>query len=326
MVVGIAVSAVLLWFALDGVDFSAMQASLTHANFYYVLPVVLLFASHFLLKAMRWAVLLTPISPAPWQHLFTPMMLGYFANNLLPARLGEVIRIVFGARRLGVGKGQILATLLLERIFDFIAVLGFGALAITFSDADSDWLRQSAWVVTAIVGTVLVVALFIVWRTRQFLRLANYPIGLLPAKRRAYVQEKLQELALALSSLRSARLVARLLVNSMLQWALVSGAIYCSLVAVGIDVSIQAAFAVLAATVIAVSLPSAPGFFGSVQFAFAIALQPFGVDQSQAFAASIYYHLINFLGLIVVGVFLLNRIGLSLGALSQTAEREMEKS
>ena len=82
----------------------------------------------------------------------------------------------------------------------------------------------------------------------------------------------------ALSSVQSLRRMLLLLGNSVAQWSLMGVCLWMSVAAVGVDIGPALTVIALAATVVAVTLPNAPGYLGALQAAFVFSLQPFGVS------------------------------------------------
>ncbi len=77
-------------------------------------------------------------------------------------------------------------------------------------------------------------------------------------------------------------------------------------------------------TALGVAIPSTPGFFGVVQFCFWVSLRIFGVEKADAFAASVYYHLSQYIPVTLVGLYSLARLGLRFGDITREAVHEAE--
>ena len=131
LVFGTAVSLLALYFALRNVDLSSLLESILSASPLWMFVVLVSYMVHFWLKAMRWCSLLEPVYHTNTREAYPVMMTGFFANNFLPAHLGEFVRMFVGARVFDTSKTKVLATIALERILDFtvIALLFSAALA-----------------------------------------------------------------------------------------------------------------------------------------------------------------------------------------------------
>ena len=324
---GIVISIVCLWLALRGTDFRQIGQMLAQAQLWLGLPLLLSYILFYWIKAVRWRLMLQPIHQTSAKELFIPMMMGFFANNILPAHLGEFVRMYLGAKMLKLSNAQVLATIILERIFDFLAVVLFLGVALILGGRVSEQLANAGYVVAFIgLALLLMTAIFAVY-TQVFLRLIHNATFFLPQKLRHKILHHLEIGALGFDSLKRADLLAGIVVTSLLQWLLIGVGIYCGMMSVGIEAPISASFVVLAATVFAVTLPAAPGFFGTMQLAFTLSLQPYAIGESQAFAASVVYHSITYLFVTLLGLYLMRHLGYRLGELRQqveSAEEEVE--
>ena len=123
IIVGVAVSLACLAYAMRGVSWEELKVGFANAN-YLTLPLMLAFLFAFYwLKAVRWAWLLTPIQPFTGRQLMPPLLIGFAANNVLPAHLGEFVRVFVVNRKFGLPATTVLSTVVLERIFDVLAIL-----------------------------------------------------------------------------------------------------------------------------------------------------------------------------------------------------------
>jgi uncharacterized protein (TIRG00374 family) len=306
----IAISVVSLYIALRGADIGQIVTTLRQARLWIALPLLLLHLPFYILKAERWRLLLEPVRRARTRDLLPPMMIGFMGNNVLPARLGELIRMYLGARALDVAQSQVLATLILERIFDFIGVLvllAAGGLLLTNVPAV---IVSAGYIAAAISVIAIGGALAYVMFTDWVVRVASVATRVLPDGIANAVRRQLELGATGMASLRDWRLLLAIVGNSVLQWLIMACCIYVSCQAVGIQAPLPVAFIVLAATVFAIVVPAAPGFFGTLHLSFVLALTPFGVDGTRAFAAAVFYHIFPYLAVILTGLFYVRQSGL----------------
>jgi uncharacterized protein (TIRG00374 family) len=121
------------------------------------LPLVLI---NMLLRAVRWRTLLgaNPQTTSYWS-VFSALMIGYLANNVLPARAGDLVRIYTLSSQVKLSRSHILATVLIERVLDMAAIILVLALA-TITSPLPGWLRQGATVL-AVVTLISIIALII---------------------------------------------------------------------------------------------------------------------------------------------------------------------
>ena len=294
---------------------------------YRLLPVLIgMLVSLYALKAYRWRLLLSPLGDyGTWRDCFGPMISGFAVNNVLPARAGEVVRVMVFARRSGLPVASVLTTVVLERILDMLSILVFLSVGLLNLPEMPDALRDSALFIGA-VATVGVAGavVFLVW-TSLFVRFVNWGLALcrVPESLRAKVSRILETAVTGLASLKSPTKLAVIVVVSLLQWGLNGALMYLSLRSFGVVVPIPAALVLLGVVALAVAVPASPGFFGVIQFCFTSTLKIFPVSPPAVLAASIYYHMIQYIPVTLYGLLWLSRSGFQMreaGPVPQEAE------
>lgn len=337
ILIGILISAGFLWFSLAGTDFASIGKSLANANWWWCLPMLVAYVIYYWIKAIRWRLLLAPMTETTARAIFAPMMIGFTFNNILPAHLGEFVRMYLGARQLKLGSSQVLATIVLERVFDMMSVILFFGLALVVAKDVDPTLVQAGWIIAVAGGVFIVMAgLYIVWtnrfigvlrRTTAFLERVSHVRGLgILARLRGFVLHQLEIGVEGLYALKNPRLLFWIVVTSVAQWGFMGVAAYLAIIAVGAEVQLSAAFVVLAATTFGVTLPAAPGFLGTVQAMFKIALVPYGVSVTAAFAASAFFHVPTYLIVTLPGLWLLKRTGYKMSEIREEAEAAAEEA
>src|SRR5438105_3805238 len=113
--IGLVVSLVCLVLAFRGVDMGAAAALIAGANYWLLLPALAAYFAGVWVRAVRWRYLLRPIKPMPSGRLFPVVVIGYMANDVLPARMGEIARAYVLGRQEGVSSTSVLATIAVER-------------------------------------------------------------------------------------------------------------------------------------------------------------------------------------------------------------------
>lgn len=157
-VAGIAISVILLWLALRGLDPRQTWAALSGANFWFVAPAVLIYFGGVAIRGMRWQRLLLPVGKIPVRQAIALLIVNYTVNNIVPARMGDVVRVFLLARETGVRKSASLATVVLERLFDVLAILAIiiaSTVVLSWPSPLLTALRVAA--VLAIVATGLLI-------------------------------------------------------------------------------------------------------------------------------------------------------------------------
>jgi uncharacterized protein (TIRG00374 family) len=316
---GIVLSAVCLYFALRGTDLRGIGAAVAHARPNFIVVLIGAQVLYFGLKAVRWRMLLAPVRQTSTRPLVGPMMIGFMANNLLPAHLGELVRMYLGARELRVAHSQVLATLMLERVFDMLAILALFSIS-TFLVPNVPNALVAAGFASAAISVAVVIAAAVYVAAPEFVSRPARIVGRrLPARLRVTVVTQLELATDGLRAIADPRLLAGIVVTSIAQWWLMAMSIYVSLRAVGVIIPAAASFVVLTATVLGVMVPAAPGFFGTLELTFMLSLRPFSVGDQSAMAAAMIFHIVPYVGVVAVGMYYVRAMGGGVGEIRREA-------
>jgi len=318
----IVISAVFLAFAVHGVNWSEAAAALARAQYLYVIPMLAITVWSLYIRAQRWRVLLRPVGTPSMRTLVAATNIGFMANMLLPLRVGEVIRPVLVSRKEREPLSGILATVVLERIFDMFTILflfGVSASMVAVSDDVRQWgfrLLALAAVVGAIVAAVR-------WQEHLALKALRLMLRPFPPRLTEPVDHFFRGFVQALEILDSPLTFIQLLGWSLYLWVVIALIYLVGLLAFGLPVPLLVGSIVITAVVaIAVSAPSAPGYIGAFQVGCKLALVIFGVSDSDAFAYSIVLHLTQFGGVVAAGLYSLAREGMSVRQLEEVSEAD----
>ncbi len=126
--IGVGLSLALLVLFVVTIDLGRMGRALAEANYLYLVPGVALYLISVLFRTVRWQVLLRHMGAVPLRRLYPVVVVGYMANNLLPMRMGELVRSYYLGRREGLSTTSTLATILVERVLDAVTLLLFIAV------------------------------------------------------------------------------------------------------------------------------------------------------------------------------------------------------
>jgi uncharacterized protein (TIRG00374 family) len=292
--IGLAITAVTLWLALRGVSFRDLARDLRKADVVVLLAYsVPAYLVSLWLRALRWRHLTDAVQPIATGPLLRATAVGFMVNNLVPLRIGEVVRAWTLSRETGASGAAILGTVLLERLLDAVAVLGL-AFAI-LGTREGAIPMESLLFVGLLLPLGAVVLLRIaperVVRATGWLRTFGVREAAVTG-----LQRVVRNVAEGLGSLRGGRHLFWIAWHTVWIWGVLSVIpFYGTLVALGVDLgspmrNLAAAYTTLVAVGIAVALPSAPGFFGPYHYAARLALGRFGLADSTALAVGTLAH------------------------------------
>ncbi len=290
-----------LVYALWGVDFARLGSVLAGARYWVLAPFGVFLALFYGFTGLRWNLILRPLGRYSLLQSGAAMMIGFAGNNVLPAHLGELVRAVVFGRKFGVPPSSVLVTLVVERILDVFSILFFYFLAVLSIDPFPESIKLGAEAIAAVMAGLCVAIIFFLRDPEFFLRLWDRFAGWLPAVLREKGRGLLENAAAGLSALRSPAMLAGMLGYSLLKWLSCGAMVWLALLSFDQQISFGVSMIVIAVTAVAVTVPSAPGFFGAMQAAFVFALLPFGISREVALAASVFYLVSQWLPVTVFG-------------------------
>ena len=309
--VSVAMSALFLWLAVRGVHWEDAAAALRGANYVWVVLMLPVTVWTLFIRAQRWRVFLHDVGVPPLRPLVSATNIGFMANMVLPLRIGEVIRPVLLSRRAHLSLSGVLASVLLERIFDMFTILFLFGVSVSLVTV-SDEVRQWGWMLTGLAVAVAAVIVLIRVQERLALRIARRLADLVPGQAGDSAYQFAEGFVRALEMLDSPMAYVKAFAWSLYLWIAISVVYVFGFWAFHMDVpELRGALVLTTLVAIAVSVPSAPGFIGSFQLGCVLGLRIFGVKESPALAFSLIVHLSQFVGVIGAGLYSLWVEGIS---------------
>ena len=303
---GLVIGTVFLWFALRSIDMRAVVAILVRADGFDVLGIIGCSLAFVGVKALRWSWLMRHLRLISFERLIGPVFAGSAVNYGIPHG-GELVRVWMVSRREQIPKAALLASIAVERLFDFCAALLLGLVALLAGRAVLDILGVYLWVLLAFVAVMLGVALPFVLCPAGAIEVSRSLLKPLPAAAGDWILRHIEHGIGGLGSLQQGSTLVKVLGLSVAQWALMVGCAWFSLRAVGVVPDPALALVILLLLVVGLTLPTAPGHVGTTQVAFLLAAGPFGIGKEEAIAGSFVYNLFVPVTFIVIGTFFLLR-------------------
>uniref|UniRef100_A0A832I2U7 Flippase-like domain-containing protein n=1 Tax=Eiseniibacteriota bacterium TaxID=2212470 RepID=A0A832I2U7_UNCEI len=324
-VVAIAISAVCVWISMKDVRLADVLDALGRANWGGFVALMVLTLFGFWVRAVRWRYFIAAPRPISTGSLFSATMIGFMANNVLPFRLGEFVRPWALARREGLSKTTLLATIVVERAVDMLTLLGILGLSLLVHPISE--ATEGGRMVRAGAGVLLLLCValtvFVVVLESQP-RLAHGVIGaltaFLPAGPRDRVARAVTHFLEGLGLFRDLPRLLWVFVLSFGMFAVYALALSVGMWSIGIEVPWYGGLVMLVVTAIGIMVPAAPGYVGTLNVACIAGLALFGVGKEVAAPFSWFYFASQWLPITAVGLFYLNREGLSLRTLGQAQE------
>jgi glycosyltransferase 2 family protein len=277
---GLAIGAFFLWLALRGVSGEEIRSLIAAVRLKWVALALCLYGGGLFLRVIRWHSLLSVLVSASRARVTEALLVGYAFNNLLPARLGELVRADYAKRRMGVTRSAILGSIVVERLLDvFIVVLSLsgGLLVLSFGArhrVEGFEMLQFVSFTGALGASVALLSVgCVLWlRRRGF----GFPV---------LVQRLIADLSDGLQTFGRVNTLQLLLLSGGV-WLLEGGAMWSVVRSLDVNLGIAQSAVLLGAASLSTLVPTAPGYLGSYQFAFALTLSTFSFSVATGIVAA----------------------------------------
>lgn len=321
VLVSVLAIALMGWF-LQHADLADVWVQVRQARLDLLVVGFVLLVMTFVIRAHRWQYLLKPIGPTRFRTAFRTTVIGFAALGVLPARAGDLLRPYLLARQEGLSTSVTLATIVMERVLDLIAMLVLLAFYV-WGTSDSarlpGSLRQGIEVSAALGGLVAILLVALTWvmatHPERIGRLVFSSARMLPST----IADRLAGYARTFSSgfavAREPQALAAALFWSFLLWVTIAGEAWLVALAFGIHMPFSGSFLLQALLTIGVAVPT-PGGIGSYHEAYRIgATTFFGAANDSAVAAAIVTHAISYVPVVLAGTIFMAQDGLGFGRL-----------
>ena len=336
--IGLGISLLFMLLLVWTVDSKQIIVELREANYLFLIPAILLYFVSIYFRSIRWKHLLSPVATIGIAKLYPVIIIGYMANNLLPVRLGELVRAYYLSRREDISGSASLASIAVERVFDGITLLIFCFTAVpilyflgAFSTT-SELHRASAilfaFLTLGLFGLALV--LFNFMASNKFNNISSYFLRFIPIRFKPHASTLIQQFSQGLATLRSIRSQMRIVLLSLPVWLTECG-VYAS-VAYGFGIPeyfesqlvfLTAILLVTATSNLVTAIPSSMGGIGPFEVVAQQTLVALGLSASLGATYSGFVHIIAlWLPVNIVGIILVWSHNLSLSKLTDLAKTE----
>jgi uncharacterized protein (TIRG00374 family) len=326
---GLLLSGIALYVVFKNIPLSELVGYLKTVNYWWVIPASAVILVSFMIRVVRWQLLLSPFKKTDFWSAHHPLMIGFMLNCILPGRVGELARPAIFYKKEKVPFTKVLATVGAERVFDvlvllisFVIVLATveisPTLDLTFGEYHLNKATLEKVGMTTLLlclGLMVCIALVSVKQSHRLIRqtILSMPQLLLFAGSsfKEKVREKLcvrlvrifDNLAAGFDLLKSPKKISLCLGLSFVVWAAGGFSIYVMAFGCpGIELSFLEMYAMMVIICFFISLPSAPGFWGLWEAGGVFGLLIFGVPAKEAAGFTLANHVFQMLPVIVVGL------------------------
>jgi hypothetical protein len=294
------------------VELNEVWRSLRSSNYWWLLPAFGGLVVFVVLRSIRWRYLfVAQTRPSLWP-VTEATLIGQFFNSVLPARAGELARVVALNLRAGTSRAETLSTVVVERAFDVLALLVLLFVGLPWFP-DVTWLRTAAWLAVGLGLALALTAVALALYGERPVHFLLRPLARLPFLSTRRVELAALNLTQGLAGLRRTHLGLGAFALTTASWLVLAVTYWLVLLCFDLGLSPGAALLVVIATGLSLVLPSGPAALGVFEAATVVALGAYGVSESKALSYALVLHALIVVPFIAAGGVVLNLHGAELG-------------
>jgi uncharacterized protein (TIRG00374 family) len=282
----------LLYLSFQDIDWARVRRTWSVAQFPLMAGACSLITVTLFLRSLRWRLLLLADRHVTIPAAFWATSAGYFGNNFLPARAGELIRTMMVSSRSGLSRMYVLTTALAERMIDALVLLIISVVVVTALPSKPAWLAEASKPFS-IIGVIGVLGIVILPYTQRFWLsiIGSLP---LPAALSTRVKGLLDHVLRAIRSFHDTQRLLAFLALTCIIWCIDAVTMVTVGKGLGLEISLRVSFLLIAALGLGSALPSTPGYVGVFQFIAVSVLVPFGLERENAIAFILMFQALQY--------------------------------
>lgn len=307
---GFGVGVLFAYLALKDIDYSKLPGIYSKANLWYLLPSLAVMMAELFFRGIKWKMLLNPAGKISIFNSFRLETIGLALNNILPLRLGEIVRAFWASKISSIPVVTVFSTIFVERVVDAVLlfILFIVAVKLDVSIPAVAAFGKYFWPALGAFGAGMLVLVFIdeiishKWFSAFF---GKHP----------RIFKFLKDIALGVKAFHDWKTAFGIILTGIIQWSL--DALNMYLIAASFNmhsvITFYKSLKLLFAGAIASSIPAMPGFFGNFEYSLVKFMSLWGVDKDAGFAFASYLHLAFYFAVTLAGLFFIYQMGWSVG-------------
>ncbi|AJF60037.1 MAG: flippase-like domain-containing protein [Candidatus Diapherotrites archaeon] len=320
MIVSYLVSLLLVAIIIAFVDLEEVLRQVIGFGAVHFTVISVLSIATFVFRGIIWKELLKPFTEISLLESTYITTIGFFANNVLPLRIGEIVRAYVLSVHKKIGKVKSFSSVLAERIVEGLTLVAFFVAGIAFLPSIGPELKQLILLPVALFVALLLVFLF--------------PGKALAITRKLFsgfkffykVEHLLEDFVSGGKAMRNGlRPNAIIWGASIATWGLLAVIYHVAAVQLGLEFSLAELLLLVSVTGLSVMIPSAPGFIGTFEFGFILAFSALGLSAEAATSMAVILHLAFWISTNIAGLIALNRLNLSFSSIMAMEKVEEAK-
>lgn len=281
---GIVIGIAALYIVYITINGSTLREAIAAVNVVWLVPIILVNVLVIFSKAYRWQALVKPLHHVSLLRITKILTIGFMANNILPARLGDAMRIHMMNRKTDLGRAATTGGLIADKIIEGLSFLFLTVLLFIFSNVPQ-WMRYGLGVTLLIIIGMYIAAHIYSRSNVRHPALARFQEGLAP--------------------LHNHRVFWIGVGTSLVSWLMQMAMIHMTQLAFGVHLPLWGTMLVLVAVNLAVITPGPPAHIGTFELACVLSYTFLGIDKNVGLLVGATYHLVQVLPVTLVGALIL---------------------
>jgi len=271
-----------------------------------------------LLRAFRWRLILNAQKELKYLSVLKVLMVGFMGNNVLPLRAGEFVQaFLINHIDKNISKSTAFASVMVNRIFDGIAVVFFALIGLSSLPQIPVWLKQAVIFGAVLFAGAFGFSLILVKTPKLYILLLNILHKMLPESMQHFVIKLIENFIVGLSTFKSTWGIVVAIIISILIWGIEGLFYYFCIRAFGFNLSLLNAALVMGIMNLGVMVPTSPGAIGTYQYIMVQVMGLFAIVQAESLGLSLVIQFIQNISVILLGIISLYSLGFNFNVFKQ---------
>jgi len=305
LILSIGISGIAVFWLISKVNLDEVEHAVKQINYFWLLSSAFIYLLGFFPRGLRWQLMLSKIKKVSVADSTRIVIIGYASNNLLPFRLGEVVRAYIMGNKKNISKITCLASIATERIIDGIVILfllGASMVFLTSVIQQTEALHQILLTGGVVFLSAVILLILVLLFSEAIPKIWKSYIGHTGL---AFIEKTIH----SLSFFRSRTILFQTLFLSILIW-LIEGLMFVLILwSMGFNHPVATGYFCLGIINLGILLPSAPGYIGVFQAASVFAFLALGYSESSGLAFGLLVHFVQFIPVTLIGIIFLSHYG-----------------
>lgn len=317
----IAISAFFLYLTLRNIDLKLVPIYIKKFSIPLILCSFVVYLLQYILRSVRWQIILSPVKKTSLKNLYNINVIGFMANAILPARIGEVVRMLLLSKKENIKFSTSFASIVVERVFDGIGMFFILGLTLVFVRVSDLKIGRYIYGFFIIFLALLLFILLSYAFHKVVIRVVK-SISFLPAKFVEFFEREIGHFVDGMHIIKRLSELIKIILLTFLTWLVIASFYYFFIKAFAFSVTfdvVKGTLLMSVITAIGVSVPSGPGYAGPYHYAVKLSLLAIasGLGNTELAVFAVVMHLCYILFSVILGVIGLWSFGMGFGEITK---------